>query len=211
MKYRPAAVILFFFLSAGSASMKAQGKWEFSPFGGYETSGSFPVTNSLTVSRLRADHSASFGVFLDRSFTENAQLEFMWNRNMTSYSQQSRSTGLYTKAFNSDIDQFHFGLLYLLRNSEKKLRPFVDFGLGFTHDANTGATPNKTAFSYGLGGGVKYYVGRHFALRNDVRFVPTYANKSPGTYCDPFGFCYIANVAHYLNRVTFTGGLVFRF
>jgi Outer membrane protein beta-barrel domain len=186
-------------------------KWEVAPFVGFETSGSVPVTNSLAVDRLRVNSAASFGTFLDYRLSENAQAELMWNRNMTSFSERNAATGIYSKVFNSDIDQFHFGFLYMLRNSERKLRPFIAGGLGFTHDSSSRNNSNKTSFSYGLGGGVKYYVTRHFGLRGDARWVPTYGNRTPGIICDSFGFCVQARVSNYLERGNFTGGLIFRF
>src|SRR5262245_17025806 len=108
---------------ATSASANAQwrsAKWELSTFAGYETRGSFPVFNSTTVNRLRANGDLSFGTFIDYRLTENAQVEFMWNRNQTSYSERQAATGIYTRAFNSDIDQYQFGLLYMLRGSDNK-------------------------------------------------------------------------------------------
>ena len=212
---------------AGSAPAKAQygwEKWEVAPFVGIETSGSVPITNSLTADRLRADGGTSFGAFLDYRLTENAQAELMWNRNMTSFSERDAATGIYSKVFNSDADQFHFGLLYMLRNSEKKLRPYIAGGLGFTHNSNSGNNSNsvnnsngggndsnRTAFSYGLGGGVKYYLSRHIGLRGDARFVPTYGNRTPGIICDSFGFCAQTRVSNYFKQGNFTAGLIFRF
>jgi hypothetical protein len=214
MRNRVVWLLAAMFCLVASAPAKGQygwEKWEVAPFVGFETSGSVPVTNSLTVDRLRANSGTSFGTFLDYRLSENAQAELMWNRNMTSFSERDATTGIYSKVFNSDIDQFHFGLLYMLRNSEKKLRPFIAGGIGFTHDSNSGNNSNKTSFSYGLGGGVKYYLTRHFGLRGDARWVPTYGNKTPGIICDPFGFCTQARVSNFFERGNFTGGLIFRF
>src|SRR5260221_9752675 len=186
-----------------SAPAKAQygwEKWEVAPFVGFETSGSVPVTNSLTVDRLRANSGTSFGAFLDYRLSENAQAELMWNRNMTSFSERDAATGIYSKVFNSDIDQFHFGLLYMLRNSEKKLRPFIAGGIGFTHDSNSGNNSNKTSFSYGLGGGVKKYLPRHFGLRGAVRGGSTIWNKKAGINLGPFGVLTHARVSEFFVR-----------
>jgi len=83
-----AALILLF--SAASASAQfARDKWEVTPFVGYETSGSYPLnpqTSGVTVNDLRVDGATSFGTFIDYSLTHNAQAEFMWGRNLTSYS-----------------------------------------------------------------------------------------------------------------------------
>ena len=208
---------------------KAQGRFEVSPFVGYETSGSYPISvfsntgggSSALVNRLRVNDALSYGTFLGYNLTENFQLEFMWDRNNTSYSAHDITTLEYFKAYDSDIDQYQFGGLYMFRGSDHKLRPYVAASLGFTHDSNstvatsgssnTGTTPNRTAFSYSLGGGVKYYFNRHVGLRGDLRFLPTYGSSSFGEYCDPFYGCYNAKVRNYLDRGNFVGGLIFRF
>ena len=186
-------------------------KWEVSPFVGYETSGSYPVTNSFTIDRLRVDSGRSFGTFIDYSLTENSQAEFMWSRNNTSFSERDAATRTYSKAFSSDFDQYSFGLLYMLRNSETKLRPFIAGGIGFSHEFNSGVNPNRTLLAFNLGGGAKYELSRHFALRGDLRWLPSRANKTLAVECDIFGNCFTQSVSNYLQRVNFTGGIAFRF
>jgi hypothetical protein len=212
-----AAVAVFLF---AAISTNAQGKFEVTPFVGYETGGSYPVNVFSTtelVDRLRVNDALAYGTFLDFNLSENGQLEFMWNRNSTSYSARDFVTSTYHKAYNSDIDQFQFGGLYMLRGSEHALRPYIAGSLGFTHDSNsalngsTGITSDRTEFSFSVGGGVKYYVSRHIGFRGDVRYLPTYGSSSYGTYCDPFYGCYSAKIAHYLNRGSFVGGVIFKF
>ena len=201
-----------------SFSTRAQGHFEASPFVGYETSGSYPISifssvSDLTVpvNKLRVNDALSYGTFLGYNLTENAQLEFMWDRNNGSYSARNALTGEYFKAYNSDIDQYQFGGLYMLRNSEHRLRPYIAGSVGFTHDSNSNGTPNRTEFSWSIGGGVKYYVNRHFGFRGDARYMPTYGSSSNATYCDPFFGCYNAHVHNYLNRGNFVGGVIFHF
>ena len=222
MKYRMAwflAVAAFLLMGV---STKAQGRFEVTPFVGYETSGSYPIEvlpgtggSPALVDRLGVNDAISYGSFLDYNLSENFQLEFMWDRNNTSYSARDITTLEYFKAYNSDLDQFQFGGLYMFRGSEHRLRPYVAASLGFTHDSNspisTGFTfvSNRTAFSYSVGGGVKYGLNRHVGLRGDVRYLPTYGSSSDQTYCY-FG-CYTARVPNYLSRGNFVGGLIFRF
>jgi len=193
---------------------RAQEKFEVSPFAGYETSGSYPVSpnfnsiNTNPVDRLRVNEATSYGTFLDYNLAENFQLEFMWDRNNTSYSARLFNTGTYFKAYDSDIDQFQFGGAFTFLDSSHRLRPYFATSVGFTHDSNSGGISNRTEFSYSIGGGVKYYLSRHFGLRGDIRYLPTYGN-SYGVYCDPFGFCYKS--ANFINRGNFVGGLIFRF
>jgi hypothetical protein len=203
-----------FLIAAGS--VKAQQRFEIDPFVGYETSASYPVnqlsggTGTDPIDRLRVNDAVAFGTFLDYSLTEQFQAEFMWNRNNTSYSAHDAFTNSYVSAYHSIVDQYQFGGLYMFRSSDFRLRPYVAASLGFTHDENGGGTPNRTDFSFSLGGGVKYYVSRHIGLRGDLRYLPTYGSSSNELYCGPFG-CYYANVSHYLNRGSFTGGIIFNF
>jgi hypothetical protein len=206
--------ILFSFIASAPANAQYYHdyqKWEVAPFVGFETSGSYPLNNSLAFDRLRANSGLSYGTFIDYSLTENAQAEFMWSRNNTSFDGRAVGTSAYVKAFNSDYNQFEFGFLYMLLNSERKLRPFVDGGIGFAHESNDRNNPNRTLLMFGLGGGAKYNVSRHFSLRGDVRWLPARAAKTPGVVCDSFGFCYQQNISYYLQRVNLTGGFAFRF
>jgi hypothetical protein len=208
------AAAALFFLAAVSA--KAQSKFELDPFVGYETSASYPVnafssTTSDPIDRLRVNGATAFGTFIDYSLTENFQPEFMWNRNNTSYDAHDQFTNSYFGAYHSVIDQFQFGGLYMFRSSDAKLRPYVAASVGFTHDNNGSGVANRTEFSYSLGGGVKYFATRHIGLRADLRYLPTFGSSSVETFCDPFFGCYNANVSHYLNRGSFTGGLIFKF
>jgi Outer membrane protein beta-barrel domain len=213
MKHRTPwfAAIALFLLAA--VSTKAQGRFELTPFVGYETSGSYSINNNNTTSgsglfdTLRVNGSAAFGTFIDYNVTENFQAEFMWNRNNTSFSGHDILTQTYYNLYHSDVDQYQFGGLYMLRGSEHKLRPYIAASVGFTHEENSNGTANNTAFSYSLGGGVKYYVSRHLGFRGDVRYLPTYGNT--GVQCDYYYGCY--NVRNYLNRASLTGGIVFHF
>jgi len=215
MRYRVALLLMIGLGLIASAPARAQygeyKKWEIAPFVGYETGGSYPINSSLTVDRLRINSGLSYGMSVDYSLTENTQAEFLWNRNNTSFSAHDFTTNTYSKAFNSDFDQFMFGFLYMLRNSEQKLRPFIDAGIGFAHESNDNGQPNHTLFAFGLGGGAKYELTRHFAFRGDLRYMPSRANRTPQTLCDPFFGCYTQNTSNYLQRVNFTAGIVFRF
>jgi len=214
----PAALFLLTLFAANAT--RAQGRFEVTPFVGYETSASYPVSpfsSAAQVDRFRINDALAFGTFLDYNVSENFQAEFMWNRNNTSYSARDTLTNTYFKAFNSDVDQFQFGGLYMFRNSDHRLRPYVAASVGFTHDDNSnlagvvGASSSRTEFSYSVGGGVKYYVTRHVGFRGDIRYLPTYGSSSYNQYCDPFFGCYTAKSPNFLNRGSFTGGVIIHF
>jgi outer membrane protein with beta-barrel domain len=218
MKLHTACLVGIAFFLFAAISTNAQQKFELTPFVGYETSGSYPVNVFATtggapvpIDRLRVNGATAFGAFFDYGLTENFQPEFMWNRNNTSYSAHDVLTNSYFSAFHSDVDQFQFGGLYMFRNSEYNLRPYFAASVGFTHDTNNNGNPDRTAFSWSIGGGVKYGLGRHFGVRADARFLPTYGSSSQATYCDPFFGCYPTTVHNFANRGSFTAGLIFKF
>jgi len=189
-------------------------KWEFTPFVGYETSGSYPLSPTSTTvmaNDLRINRAASFGTFIGYSLTSNSQFEFLWDRNLTSYSVQQTPRAPYMKAYDSSVDQYQFGGLYMFFGDEHKWRPYFAGGLGFTHEFNSNGNPTRLDFSYGIGGGVKYTLARHVSFRGDGRYMPTYANSGLATYCDPFYGCYTAKVSQYQHRGNFLAGLAFHF
>jgi opacity protein-like surface antigen len=207
------ALAVCFLLTA--VSTNAQQKFELTPFVGYETSGSYPVSTftpgtPVPIDSLRANGATAYGAFIDYSLTENFQPEFMWENNNTSYSARNVLTNSYFNAFHSNIDQFQFGGLYMLRNSEHVLRPYAAVSVGFTHEFNNNGNADRTAFSWSIGGGVKYAVSRHIGFRGDARYLPTYGSTSQGQYCDPFFGCYSANIHNYLHRGSFTGGIILK-
>jgi len=165
----------------------------------------------VTINDLRVNGATSFGTFIGYSIWSSMDLEFMWDRNLTSYSEQQTPGALFMKAYNSTVDQYQFGPLFTIFGEEHKLRPFIAGGLGFTHEYNSGGNPTRMDFSYSIGGGVKYALTRHLSFRGDARYMPTYANSGLATYCDPFFGCYTAKVSQYQHRGNFVGGLAFRF
>jgi opacity protein-like surface antigen len=189
----------------------AQNKFEVTPFVGWETSGSYPLTSTTglgtsgDIDSLRLNGSVAFGGFIDYSLSENFQPEFIWDRNNTSYSAHDVLTDSYFNAYHTINDQFQFGGIYMFRSSEVKLRPYVGAGLGFAHESNSNGNPDRTAFSWNVGGGVKYFVSRHIGFRGDIRYMPTYGSSSIGEVCY-FG-CFPTTVHNFLNRANLVAGI----
>src|SRR5260370_31726637 len=147
-------------VTASANAQWRETKWEVSPFAGYETNGTFTVTPSpiaITVTKLRANANLSFGSFLDYSLTTNAQLEFMWNRNPTTYSEQQSPNTAFTKAYHSNIDQFQFGGLFTFLGSEHKLRPYIPGGFAFTPQLNTQGDADPSAFCFSLSHSLMFF------------------------------------------------------
>lgn len=208
MRTMSLAVAALFALAAAAVPVRAQNKFEVTPFVGWESSGSYPVTSADgSIDQLRLNSSFAFGGFVDYSLSENFQPEFIWDRNNTSYSAHDVLTNSYFQAYHTQNNQFQFGAIYMFRSSEQKLRPYVGAGLGFTHESNSLGNPDRTAFSWNIGGGVKYMVSQHFGFRGDVRYIPTYGSNSVAF--DPFFGPYTTH--NYLNRANLAAGFIIKF
>jgi opacity protein-like surface antigen len=162
------------------------------------------------VQALRADAGSTYGFFFDYRLVKNVQTEFTWIHNATTYSAATNNLDQFAPAFHTSINQFQFGGLFHLRDREFVLRPYIAGGLGFTHDSNEGATPDRSAFSLSLGGGLKYQPTRHLGFRTDARWVPTYGSSFSGSYCDFDGYCYPDTYRNFLQRISLTAGVILR-
>ena len=92
-----------------------------------------------------------------------------------------------------------------------RVSPFVSFSLGVTV-FNPAGLGSEDKFSFSLGGGVKYFLGERVGLRLQLRWTPTYVNStSEGVFCNPFGFCYVVQDAHYVNQTEASAGLIIKF
>ena len=146
----------------------------------------------------------TWGLQGGRLFTPHWGAEALWT-------QQSSALEVETDAGASDlftmtVRQLHGDLIYQFGSADARLRPFVFGGLGATFfSADT--VESETKFSFGLGGGIKYFVWNAIGVRAHVRYKPTMLNdEEAGDFCDPFGFCHGG-----LTQFEFAAGGVVRF
>jgi opacity protein-like surface antigen len=104
------------------------------------------------------------------------------------------------------VQQLQGNVLYQFGNRDSKLRPFVFGGMGATF-FSADDLESETKFSFGFGGGVKYFPWRAIGARASFRYKPTMLNDADTVdFCDPFGFCQGA-----LHQIEFAAGAVVRF
>ncbi|GAC1647937.1 MAG: hypothetical protein NVS9B15_06550 [Acidobacteriaceae bacterium] len=208
---------------------------EVTPFGGFETGASAPLTvksdangnPTSAINSVSIHKGGSYGAFFDYSKSENFQYEFMWVRNSTSLSQHDFIVGNSFDTYSARADQYQFGVLFHLLDSTRKLRPYIAGGVGFTHTVRadtpfTSASNNPdfipasgggtdTAFAFNLGAGAKFYATRHIGLRLDGRFLPSYATSTQGVICDELGFCSNGTKRNFYQRLNLGAGVILRF
>lgn len=168
--------------------------------------------------RLDPKDAFSFGFTLGYFLSENAEIEFQWDR------QQSKLTagGVNTlEIADMNVDTYHGVFSYNLGDEDDVARPFVFGGLGFTRYGSISFTDfegrarsidGQSKFSTTWGAGIKVYPGRSAGLRLGVRWTPTYIKSdAAGWWCDPWWGCYVVGNAQYSNQFEFSGGVTLRF
>jgi opacity protein-like surface antigen len=156
----------------------------------------------------------NYGVTAGYLFGEHFGLEFQWNHTAADTFAQPVVGGSEIKVFTLDQNQYMGNFLFHFTGEESALRPFAFFGLGASSlSPNRTGVSGATRFAFSLGAGAKYNLSKHFGLRGQLKYSPTYLTTTDGGYwCDPFwGGCWVVGNNHYLNEFDITGGITFRF
>jgi hypothetical protein len=201
-------------LASAGFAQEGGGNFEVSGMVGGQINGGVDLSTTQ-FKRLEAGNGLSYGATVGYLLGEHYGAEFQWNRNETQVHAQSIFNVPSVKLFNMTQDQYLGNFLLHLTPREAHLRPYVSFGLGANNiSANTHGVGSSTRFTFALGGGAKYYMGRHLGLRAQLQWVPTYlgSTNNGGYWCDPFwGGCWVVGNQHYLHSFNIGGGVTLRF
>jgi opacity protein-like surface antigen len=202
------ALIVFFLLtSAFSQNVELTG------YVGGQLNGGLDLSTSL-FRRIEVENSMNYGLSAGYLVGEHYGVEFQWNHSKADTFAQPAGGGSDIKVFALNQDQYMGNFLFHFTDREAKLRPFAFFGLGASHlSPDRSGVDSTTRFAFSLGGGAKYNISKHFALRGQAKWSPTYITTTDGGYwCDPFwGGCWVVGNDHYLHEFDITGGITFRF
>ena len=173
-------LIIFGILSILSVSTESVAQnFEVTPFAGYRFGGDFE--DSVTGFGLDIDDSESYGLILGFNMSPETQLEFLYSHQST----KIEPKGLFspTSLTDLDMDYYHLGGSYIW-NPKKNLRPFIQASLGATHlNPDRAGLGSETRFSFGIGGGVKYFFTKHIGLRLDGKALATVLNSNSAIFC----------------------------
>jgi opacity protein-like surface antigen len=199
-------VVILGILSMVSVATESMGQqFEITPFAGYRFGGDFQ--DSSTGFGLDIDDSESYGVVLGFNTSPNTQVELMYSHQPT----KLKPTGLFapTSLTDLDVDYFHFGGTYIW-DHKRDLRPFIQASVGVTHlDPNRASLSSENRFSFGIGGGVKYFFTKHLGLRLDGRALGTVLNSNSAIFCS--GGCTISVQGSTLWQFEGSLGVIFAF
>jgi hypothetical protein len=173
-------------LSAQQLSDAKPLRFDFSSFIGYRTSMSFPIEPHVTGMNPRVilDASPSYGASFGVRLHEDDLIEVRWAR-QDSYIHAEDVT-LQPPRQRVILDQFHgdFSHEYVVEDWPSWARPFVMASVGATHTSN-GANSSFTRFSFGIGGGVRFYATRHFGFKIQAEWLPVLVDPRVAFICGP--------------------------
>jgi opacity protein-like surface antigen len=185
-------------------------QYTFSLFVGTRFGGNIAV-NTPNVDSLHLDTSLNGGFNFGVRLVPHLFAEFMWNRQSTTLSAHDMPINQMVPLTNhAHLDMYQASLLYELW-SRGPLRPFIVGGFGLTHFDSHGILSFDNRLSYNLGGGVKYLVAPHTALRAELRWSPSRTTTSTTTFCDPFLGCFVTPVNNHAQQGQANLGIEFRF
>ena len=189
-------------------------RFEIGGFVGGQLNGGVDLSTSL-FRRIDVQNSVNYGVTAGYLLGEYFGLEFQWNHNGADTVAQPVAGGSEIKVLTLDQNQYMGNFLFHFKSEESALRPFAFFGLGANSlSTNRTGVSGATRFAFSVGAGAKYNLSKHFGLRGQLKYTPTYltTTNNGGYWCDPFwGGCWVVGNNHYLNEFDVTGGITFRF
>lgn len=181
-------MLLIAFPPALSAQEQVEAKplrFDVTPFIGYRTSMSFPVAPHVTGMNPRVvldaspSYGASFGV---RLRNEADLIEVRWAR-QDSYVHAEDITPLPPRQ-RVILDQFHgdFSHEPQIEDWVPWARPFVVASVGATHISGS-TNIDFTRFSFGIGGGIRFYASRHVGFKIQAEWLPVFVDPHAAFIC----------------------------
>lgn len=159
-------------------------RFDFTPFIGYRTSMSFPIEPHVsgTTPSVVLDASPSFGASFGVRLQEDGLVEVRWAR-QDSYLQSNGISPPFPRQ-HVILDQFHgdFSREYTLDELRPWAKPFVLLSVGATHVSNH-PDLSFTRFSFGIGGGVRFYASRHIGFKIQAEWLPVVVDPQVAVIC----------------------------
>lgn len=183
-----AAVLAFGVLASAPASAQdasaPQTKFSIGAFVGYRGGGQ--GTDTSTGASYQLASAQTYGLVADFRVSPDTEVEVLWSQQNTRVQQ---TAPVNAQLFDVNVGYYQIGGSYLF--TQEGVQPFMVATLGVTYfSPQQPGYQNETKFSFGIGGGVKLPVGRHFGLRVEARAYGTVLNNNSSAVCTS-GSCLI--------------------
>ena len=217
---RFSVITLFIILMSGPSVLRAQGKFELSPFGGYMFGGSL----NMYQGKFKINNNANYGLALDIEVARDTKLELFWTQ-MNTTAQFNPYYGydyLALSSFNINVGYIQIGSVRELEVDNDQIKPFGVFTIGTTYfmpkDATfstssqypSGATLDDVwKFSVTLGGGVKIFLSDRVGIRLQGNLMLPMFWAGAGFTVGTGGSGVSVGAGTSMIQGDFTGGLIF--
>lgn len=156
------------------------------------------------VDDVSLEGGVTFAISATRFFNERWGVAGEWGQHFSGFGIETG--GATSTLYDIDISHFHGYAIYRFGEADAKARPFVFGGAGIKY-FSASDFDTETKLSFGVGGGLSYFVLRNLAIEGRFSYNPTVMNDSDaGDFCDPFGFCQST-----LQQIEVMGGVRIRF
>jgi opacity protein-like surface antigen len=212
------AVYLAFVVLGAAAPAHAQyvqiQSFEVTPFIGIRFGGTFDIqSDTVTPTQASLEDASSYGFSAGLRFDDLAVVEFRWTRATSAlkfpppFQQVGASLG------DVRLNQFHADFTREFEIREVKgLRTYLMGSVGATHIA--AANDAFTRFSFGLGAGLKQFLGERLAIRAEAHWLPIWIEPEVGSFgCGTIqvGGCFVILTGKLTQQFELSVGPVFRF
>jgi len=155
------------------------------------------------LEEARIDGGVTFAFNVARFRTERWGIAGEWTQQFSGFgieTSDARAT-----LYDINISTLHGYLVYRFGSADAKARPFAFGGAGLKY-FSARDLDGETKLSFGLGGGLSYFMSKSLAIEGRFAYKPTVMNDNDDNFCDAFGFCQST-----LQQFELMGGVRFRF
>ncbi len=197
-------------LAAGALHAAEPGGIELTPFYAGRTSAEFNVKDSSEDVQL--DASSAFGLVLGIPWQENSQLELYYSHQATELDLAGFAMG--SSPVDFDVDTLQIGGTVFFPPMGKALPFFSATAGGTRFDPSAAGSKSDTFFSFGVGGGWKFYPTDRFGIRLEGRFLGTLMDSNSQVFCGIGGGgsgCLVNSSGDIVWQFEAQAGAIFRF
>ena len=186
---------------------------EVTPFVGVRLGGTLDVQpdGAAPIEAALRD-ATTYGFSAGVRFDDFSLVEFRWTQATSALRFGAPFSFVGASLGDVTLNQFHADFTREFATEVKGLRSFLTGSLGLTHIA--AAQDGFTRFSFGLGGGLKQFVGSRFAIRAEAEWLPIVVEPSVDAFaCGTiqFGGCFAVLNGELVQQFQFSVGPVVRF
>ena len=183
---------------------------QLTPFAGYRFGGTFEDRD--TEDEFTIENDGSYGLTLNFPSRGNTEWEIYYSKQ----SSEVDAAGFVSNGdpIDLDVEYLQIGGTYLFDEAGPAL-PYFVATVGGTKISPQGInSKSDTFFSFGVGGGWKYFPTRRVGLRLDGRVLATFLDSDSRIFCQTGangGSCFISTSGNLLYQFELQAGVIFRF